>query len=129
MYIIFFNSRIGSIQFIILDSWNEKYTKLELKNVPLYLDNQFRPLFSLTPGVDKIQLDLDVSTLVGDEYVPLVDDTMRMLTLQIIIQFMLMLRSPKEYSMFSESFFELLFYIVLGLMTYWLVIRKLIKIV
>ena len=74
-------------------------------------------------------VDLDVSTLVGDEYVPLVDDTMRMLTLQIIIQFMLMLRSPKEYSMFSESFFELLFYIVLGLMTYWLVIRKLVKIV
>ena len=74
-------------------------------------------------------VDLDVSTLVGDEYVPLVDDTMRMLTLQIIIQFMLMLRSPKEYSMFSESFFELLFYIVLGLMTYWLIIRKLVKIV
>jgi len=74
-------------------------------------------------------VDLDVTTLVGDEYVPLVDDTMRMLTLQVIIQFMLMLRSPKEYSMFSESFFELLFYIVLGLMTYWLVIRKLVKIV
>ena len=74
-------------------------------------------------------VDLDVSNIVGDEYVPLVDDTMRMLTLQIIIQFMLMLRSPREYSMFSESFFELLFYIVLGLMTYWLVIRKLVKIV
>ena len=26
-------------------------------------DNQFRPLFALTPGVDNIQLDLDVSTL------------------------------------------------------------------
>tara|TARA_B110000259_G_C14017745_1_gene401966 strand:+ start:389 stop:664 length:276 start_codon:yes stop_codon:yes gene_type:complete len=74
-------------------------------------------------------VDLDVTTLVGDEYVPLVDDTIRMLTLQIIIQFMLMLRSPKEYSMVSESFFELLFYIILGLMTYWLVIRKLVKIV
>ena len=74
-------------------------------------------------------VDLDVSSIVGDEYVPLVDDTMRMLTLQIIIQFMLMLRSPREYSMFSENFFELLFYIVLGLMTYWLVIRKLVKIV
>ena len=74
-------------------------------------------------------VDLDVTTLVGDEYVPLVDDTMRMLTLQVIIQFMLMLRSPKEYSMLSESFFELLFYIILGLMTYWLVIRKLVKII
>ena len=74
-------------------------------------------------------VDLDVSNNVGDEYVPLVDDTLRMLTLQIIIQFMLSLRDSQEYSMFSESFFELLFYIVLGLMTYWLIIRKLVKIV
>ena len=42
-------------------------------------------------------VDLDVSTLVGDEYVPLVDDTMRMLTLQIIIQFMLMLMTKTTY--------------------------------
>tara|TARA_B110000259_G_scaffold270_1_gene420 strand:+ start:408 stop:659 length:252 start_codon:yes stop_codon:yes gene_type:complete len=74
-------------------------------------------------------VDLDVTRLIGDEYVPLIDDTMRMLTLQVIIQFMLVLRSPKEYSMFSETFFELLFYIILGLMAYWLIIRKLVKIV
>tara|TARA_B100001123_G_C14943381_1_gene880681 strand:- start:186 stop:461 length:276 start_codon:yes stop_codon:yes gene_type:complete len=74
-------------------------------------------------------VDLNVSENVGNEYVPLVDDTLRMLTLQIIIQFMLSLRDSKEYSMLSEGFFELLFYIVLGLMFYWLVIRKLVKIV
>ena len=74
-------------------------------------------------------VDLNVSENVGNEYVPLVDDTLRMLTLQIIIQFMLSLRDSKEYSMLSEGFFELLFYIVLCLMFYWLVIRKLVKIV
>ena len=73
-------------------------------------------------------LDIDISKNIGNEYVPLVDDTLRMLTLQIIIQFMLSLRDDKEYPFFSESF-ELLFYIVLGLMFYWLVIRKTVKIV
>ena len=29
----------------------------------MLLENQFRPLFALTPGVDQIQLDLDVSNL------------------------------------------------------------------
>jgi|TARA_E500000178_G_C16538911_1_gene537859 hypothetical protein len=74
-------------------------------------------------------VDLKVSETIGDEYVPLADDTLRMLTLQIIIQFMLSLRDSKQYSMLNEGFFELLFYIVLGLMFYWLVIRKLVKIV
>jgi hypothetical protein len=74
-------------------------------------------------------VDLKVSENIGDEYVPLADDTLRMLTLQIIIQFMLSLRDSKQYSMLNEGFFELLFYIVLGLMFYWLVIRKLVKIV
>ena len=81
-------------------------------------------------------VDLKVSETIGDEYVPLADeyvpladDTLRMLTLQIIIQFMLSLRDSKQYSMLNEGFFELLFYIVLGLMFYWLVIRKVVKIV
>ena len=74
-------------------------------------------------------VDLKVSETIGDEYVPLADDTLRMLTLQIIIQFMLSLRDSKQYSMLKEGFFELLFYIVLGLMFYWLVIRKVVKIV
>ena len=74
-------------------------------------------------------VDLDVFKNIGNEYVPLVDDTLRMVTLQVVIQFMLSLRDSNEFSMFSESFFELLFYIVLGLMFYWLVMRKLVKIV
>ena len=56
------------------------------------------------------------------------DDVTRMITLQVIIQLMLSLRDNNEYPFFSQTFFELLFYIVLGLMTYWLIIRKVIKI-
>ena len=73
-------------------------------------------------------LDLDVSSNIGEEYVPLMDDVTRMITLQVIIQLMLSLRDNNEYPFFSQTFFELLFYIVLVLMTYWLIIRKVIKI-
>ena len=61
--VIFFNNRIGGIQFFILDSWDDKYQEFEFQQVPMIIENQFRPLFAITPGTDQIQLDLDVSTL------------------------------------------------------------------
>jgi hypothetical protein len=62
MPVIFFNNRIGGIQFIILDSWKEKYKYLEFKKISMITENQFKPLFALTPGSDNIQLNLDVSS-------------------------------------------------------------------
>ena len=61
--VIFFNNRIGGIQFFILDSWDDKYQEFEFQQVPMIIENQFRPLFAITPGADQIQLDLDVSIL------------------------------------------------------------------
>ena len=74
-------------------------------------------------------IDLEVSSVLGDEYIPLLNDLSRMITLQIIIQLMLSMRDPIEYPFFSQHFFELLFYIILGLMTYWLVVKKLFKLI
>ena len=62
MPVIFFNNKIGGIQFIILDTWNEKYSQLELQKITMLWENQFRPLFAITPGSDNIQLNLDVSS-------------------------------------------------------------------
>jgi len=74
-------------------------------------------------------IDLEVSSILGDEYIPLINDLARMITLQVIIQLMLSMRDPIEYPFFSQHFFELLFYIVLGLMTYWLVVKKIFKLI
>jgi len=74
-------------------------------------------------------IDLEVSSVLGDEYIPLLNDLSRMITLQVIIQLMLSMRDPIEYPFFSQHFFELLFYIILGLMTYWLVVKKLFKLI
>ena len=59
--VIFFNNKIGGVQFIILDSWTEKYKDLEFDKIFTLSRNQFKPLFALTPGANNIQLDLDVS--------------------------------------------------------------------
>ena len=63
MPVIFFNNQIGKVQFIILDSWNDKFSGLKPHNITILWENQFKPLFALTPGVDNIQLTLDAGIL------------------------------------------------------------------
>ena len=63
MPVIFFNNKIGRPQFIILDSWNNKYEHLKPHKISTMWENQFKPLFALTPGTDKVQLTLDMGTL------------------------------------------------------------------
>ena len=63
MPVIFFNNRIGRPQFIILDSWNDKYESLKPYNIPIFFANQFKPLFAVTPGTQDVQLTLNTGTL------------------------------------------------------------------
>lgn len=70
---------------------------------------------------------LDVSKYIGKDYIPYLDDVARMVTIQLIIQFMLFLQAPSTNPFFDGRFFGLLFYIVLGVSMYWLVLKKLVK--
>ena len=63
MPVIFFNDQIGRPQFIILDSWSNKYESLKTYGISMVLENQFKPLFSLTSGISGIQLILNTGTL------------------------------------------------------------------
>ena len=63
MPVIFFNNKIGRVQFIILDSWSNKFSQLKTSNITMILENQFKPLFAFTPGAENIQLTLDAGTL------------------------------------------------------------------
>jgi hypothetical protein len=71
---------------------------------------------------------LDVSAIVGSEYLPLVDDVIRMVCVQVTIQLMVYL-SGSSASFFTSEFALLLVYVVLGVMLYWLVVRKIVGIV
>lgn len=70
--------------------------------------------------------ELDITNLIGKEYVPMMEDLMRFITIQVCIQFMLYSTSPSHFKMFSADFFMLLLFIVVGVLFYWLILRKLI---
>jgi len=66
--------------------------------------------------------------IVSNEYVGMVDDILRMVTIQVTIQFLYYMNSS-ETALFTADFFLLVVYVVLGVCLYWLVIKKLVKIV
>lgn len=71
---------------------------------------------------------LDLSGLVGKEYIPFVQDVVRMVCIQFTIQLLYHLNAPSGASFFTSDFVMLLVYIVLGVMLYWLVLRKVVAI-
>jgi hypothetical protein len=59
------------------------------------------------------------------EYIGLIEDIIRMVTIQITIQFLYFINNT-DSGFFTVDFFLLLLYIILGVCVYWLVFKKLI---
>jgi hypothetical protein len=59
-------------------------------------------------------------------YIELINDIIRMITIQFMIQFLFYINGPENAEFFSIDFFLLIIYIVLGVCVYWLVIKKLV---
>jgi hypothetical protein len=58
------------------------------------------------------------------EYIELVNDIARMVTIQVTIQFLFFLNSPGEVDFFSADFILMIIYMILGICVYWLIIKK-----
>lgn len=71
---------------------------------------------------------IDISKSMGREYVPVCEDIMRMLLIQLTIQMMFYL-SASDRAFLTEEFILLVLYIILGVCLYWLVFRSLVKFV
>ena len=67
---------------------------------------------------------LYVIKLPSPEYVGLVEDIVRMVTIQFTIQFLYFINTGAPF--FSGDFFLLVIYIVLGVCVYWLIFKKLV---
>jgi hypothetical protein len=78
-------------------------------------------------GADNLY-SLYVSKYIGAEYIPYVEDVMRMVTIQIVIQLMMFLQSPSTNKFFDVHFIEIVFYVVLGVTAYWLLVRKCVQV-
>ena len=75
--------------------------------------------------IDSLWL-IDAGSTLGKDYVPMANDIMRMVCIQLAIQVMLVLADPTgQTSLLSADFVLLVVYIALGVMLYWLTFRKL----
>jgi hypothetical protein len=72
---------------------------------------------------------INISDKLSEEYVPFVEDLMRMIVLQTVIHFMYAMRDPCTTPFFSIAYVELLLYVILGVAAYWLLFKKLVKII
>lgn len=59
------------------------------------------------------------------EYRALAQDISRMLTIQIITNYLLYLNSPDKFKFLSADFIKTLLFLIIGIITYWLVTNKL----
>lgn len=69
---------------------------------------------------------LYVVELPNKDYVDFINDIIRMIIIQFMIQFLFYINHEEETSFFSLDFVLLIIYLILGVCVYWLVIKKLI---
>jgi hypothetical protein len=60
----------------------------------------------------------------GPEYHDFLNDTLRLLTIQLTVQMLLVMVAPDRYSLGSGEFWALLLFVAAGSSLYWLVFRR-----
>lgn len=68
---------------------------------------------------------LYIIKVTNPEYIGMFEDIVRMVTIQITIQFLYYINNT-NVGFFTAEFFLLMLYIVLGVCVYWLVFKKLV---
>tara|TARA_Y100000589_G_scaffold331978_1_gene388359 strand:+ start:1484 stop:1714 length:231 start_codon:yes stop_codon:yes gene_type:complete len=68
------------------------------------------------------ELNLDIDK----EYVPMINDVIRMAVIQIVAQMLFYFNDPKKNPLWSLTFAQTLIYILIGVISYWLIMRKII---
>ena len=63
---------------------------------------------------------------VQDDYIHVIDDVIRLVLIQVIVQLMFYVNSPVDFPFFTPVFMAVVLYIVIGVAAYWLVFRKLV---
>jgi hypothetical protein len=59
------------------------------------------------------------------ELLPMINDVIRMGVIQIVAQFLFYATNSKENPFFSEFFLQTMLYLLIGVVFYWIIIRKL----
>lgn len=68
----------------------------------------------------------DLTSWLGPDYADAAQDVVRMAVIQLTIQFMLHLTDAQRFPFFTVDFVLMLMYLIIGVMVYWLVVRKIV---
>jgi len=60
----------------------------------------------------------------SEEYIPFLEDLVRVFIIQLVTQFMFYSYNSVDYPFFNEVFFLTMIFLILGVSVYWLVIKK-----
>jgi hypothetical protein len=98
------------------------------QKIPQYTiqqSNKMDPAFPQSPQSQSSVFVIDISKHVGNDFAPMANDFVRMLCIQVAIQ--VLMTSGGGPGIFSAEFLMLLFYIAIGVLLYWAVVRKIIS--
>jgi hypothetical protein len=70
---------------------------------------------------------IDLKSKIDKEYLPLVNDLIKMGILLLTVNFLMFMSNPKKNKFMSESYVQLTIFVLLGISTYWLVIKPVVK--
>lgn len=62
-----------------------------------------------------------------EEYRPMFEEITKMIVILVVVNFLMYISDPNINKFLGESYLKLIIFIVLGVLTYWLVIKKVIK--
>lgn len=63
---------------------------------------------------------------IEEEYVPMIKDVIKMFVILVVVNLLMFISNPKGNKIMGENYVKLMLFILLGVLTYWLVVRKLI---
>ena len=63
---------------------------------------------------------------IDEEYVEMSNEVIKMAVILVVVNVLMFLSNPSKNKLFADSYIKLLVFVLLGIITYWLVIRKII---
>jgi len=63
---------------------------------------------------------------IDKEYIPMINDLYRMSIIQIVAQLLFFFSNPAKNNFFDDTFIQTLTFILIGIISYWLVLKKIV---
>ena len=64
---------------------------------------------------------------IDDEYVPFINDLIKLTVILVVVNLLMFLTNPKKNKFMGGAYIKLAIFILLGLSTYWLIVKKIIE--